>query len=224
MTPYDMADKLWPSSYRRTPLLDVVFDTVELAVMNPGSLTVITCPPHEGKSSALLAAAAFSGARRDGRTALCGHHLRAFRHYIEGVPELAGVRTFTPGGVVLRPPIDVLFLDDVHLGFHDSPDSVQRICDWWVYECSAALLPGASVVHLTTRWFDGDLASKFIADGWGWVNVPALADGNAPDALGRPAGTWLQSRTGRSPADWEQVRANAGEDTFQRVFQGRRAA
>lgn len=92
--------------------------------------------------------------------------------------------------------------------------------DWWESVALTRLAPGAWVIVIQTRWSEHDLAGRLIGEGWPSVNIPALADGHAPDALDRPVGEWLESVWGRTPADWEQRYKAVGERVFAALYQG----
>jgi len=92
--------------------------------------------------------------------------------------------------------------------------------DWWQSVALTRLAPGTWVIVIQTRWTEWDLAGRLTEEGWPTVNIPALADGHAPDALNRPVGQWLESVLGRTPADWEQRKEELGERVFAALCQG----
>ncbi len=128
-------------------------------------------------------------------------------------------------------PLDALTIDDPFA------DAVQagsayyrdRVWDWWQSVGAPRLAPGAPVIVILTRWHENDLAGRLIAaeDGHRWrvINIPALADHDPAkgqsDPLGREPGQWLTSARGRTAAEWEQIRIQAGTRAFTALYQGR---
>lgn len=136
-----------------------------------------------------------------------------------------GIRAVGVGGSLTGVPADVLIVDDPLRNQQDADSIAVRgaLHDWWSAVARTRLAPGAPVVVVQTRWHEDDLAGRLLGDGWPLVNIPALADGDTPDALGRPAGTWLESARGRTTSDWERTRHDVGERTFAALYQGRPA-
>lgn len=133
------------------------------------------------------------------------------------------------GGLTGRPIDGVLFVDDPVKGRAEasSPVFQSRSQDWWQAVSETRLAPSASVVIVMTRWDERDLVGWLLsgdtADEWTVLNIPALADGETPDALDRPIGEWMISARGRTVAQWEQIRRRVGEYTFASLYQGRPA-
>ncbi len=127
--------------------------------------------------------------------------------------------------------LDLLVIDD------PIADAVQagsayyrdRVWDWWQSVGSTRLSPGAPVCLILTRWHENDLAGRLLEaeDGHRWrvLNIPALADhkpeNGEADPLGREPGEWLVSARGRTVAEWEQIRIQAGSRVFASLYQGR---
>lgn len=129
--------------------------------------------------------------------------------------------------------LDMLVLDDpiADAAQANSKYYRDRVWDWWQSVGSTRLAPDAPVCVVLTRWHEDDVAGRLLAgeDGHRWrtVNIPALADhdpakGQA-DPLGREPGEWLVSARGRTPAQWEQIRIQAGSRVFAALYQGRPA-
>lgn len=79
------------------------------------------------------------------------------------------------------------------------------------------------LVSHNTRWAEDDLAGRLAGEGWPVVNIPAQADGQTPDALGRATGEWLVSARGTTVEDWVKTRRDVGERTWASLYQGRPA-
>ena len=128
-------------------------------------------------------------------------------------------------------PLDALVIDDPFADKEqaDSQYYRERVWGWWQSVGGPRLAPGAPVIVILTRWHEDDLAGRLVAaeDGHRWrvINIPALADHKPEkgqtDPLGREPGTWLESARQRTPADWEQIRIQAGSRVFVALYQGR---
>lgn len=129
------------------------------------------------------------------------------------------------GGGLTGKPCDFLIIDDPVRNQADA-DSVtvrNNLMEWWQAVARLRLAPSAPVIVVQTRWKEDDLAGTLIDQGWPYINIPALADGKTEDALDRPPGTYLESTRGRTPQDWEDIRADVGERTWAALLQGRPA-
>jgi predicted phage terminase large subunit-like protein len=135
------------------------------------------------------------------------------------------------GGGLTGKPAEALVIDDPFAD-KDQADSGyyrDRVWGWWQAVGSTRLAPGAPVILINTRWHEDDLTGRFLSaeDGHRWrvVNIPALADHDPAkgetDPLGREPGEWLESARGRSDADWEAIRIQAGSRVFNALYQGR---
>src|SRR5690606_18685649 len=51
-----------------------------------------------------------------------------------------------------------------------------RIWEWFTDVSASRLDPGASAIVVATRWHSDDLSGRLIADGWEYVNLPAIND------------------------------------------------
>lgn len=135
------------------------------------------------------------------------------------------------GGGLTGRPIEALVIDDPFADKEqaDSAYYRERVWGWWQSVGSTRLAPGAPVIVILTRWHEDDLAGRLLAaedgDRWKVVNIPALADHDpnkgGSDPLGRAPGEWLVSARGRTPAEWEQIRIQAGSRVFNALYQGR---
>ncbi len=128
-------------------------------------------------------------------------------------------------------PLDMLVIDDPFADAEQAGSAYyrDRVWDWWQSVGAPRLAPGAPVCVILTRWHEDDLAGRLQAaeDGHRWrvINIPALADHKPglgqTDPLGREPGEWLVSARGRTVAEWEQIRIQAGSRVFAALYQGR---
>lgn len=128
-------------------------------------------------------------------------------------------------------PLDALVIDDPIADKEQAASAYHRdrVWDWWQSVGSTRLAPGAPVVLILTRWHEDDLAGRLLAaedaHRWRVINIPALADHDPAkgqtDPLGRQPGEWLTSARGRTAAEWEEIRIQAGSRVFNSLYQGR---
>jgi predicted phage terminase large subunit-like protein len=148
-----------------------------------------------------------------------------------------GIRSIGIGGGITGRPADVLFIDDPIRNRAQAESEVyrQRAKDFWTSTGSTRLAPGAPVIIILTRWHEDDLAGWLLnrpdGDRWRVINIPAQADHDpaegGTDPLGREPGEYMDSarideRTGkqRTPADWEQIKVQAGSRDWEALYQG----
>lgn len=136
-----------------------------------------------------------------------------------------GVLCAGVGSSLTGRPSDLMVIDDLLAGQAEADSETVRsnVAEWWETVARTRMAPGTSAIAIGTRWHPEDILSRFIAEGWERINIPALADGDTLDSLDRPAGEWLTSTRGTTVADWEQVRAEVGERAFAALYQGRPA-
>jgi hypothetical protein len=251
-TPLDFAER-FDLRTKRTPALETIARRMRETVTNRDGRLVVSLPPQEGKTTLLrwlivwllvdnpdrrIVTVSFSQslARQTGREVR--NHLRT--HPELGLPldkshqdatdwgiagRLGGLYSVGVGGALTGRPADVLVVDDPLKGREqaDSPLVRERLHEWWSSVARTRLAPGSPMLITQTRWHEDDLAGRMIEQGWPYINIPALADGQTEDALERGAGEWLISARGRSAKDWEQVRQDVGERDFAALYQGRPA-
>jgi hypothetical protein len=119
--------------------------------------------------------------------------------------------------------VDLLVVDDPVKDQQNADSEVvrTRMHEWWAAVAQTRLAPHTSVIVIQTRWHEDDLAGRLIAEDlvlpegqrkWRVINIPALADGHAPDALegvpeGRDAHGWMVSARGERAAMWAEIKA-----------------
>lgn len=148
-----------------------------------------------------------------------------------------GVKAVGLTGGLTGKPADILFIDDPVSNREQAESAVfrERAKNFWRSVGSTRLAPGAPVILILTRWHVDDMAGYLLSQPdkarWRVINIPAQAnhepnDGET-DPLGREPGEWMQSartneRTGqaRTPAEWEQIRIQAGPHDFSALYQG----
>ena len=126
---------------------------------------------------------------------------------------------------------EALVIDDPFADMEQAQSAYfrDRVWSWYRSVATPRLAPGAPVILIMTRWHEDDLAGRLVAaeDGHRWrvVNIPALADHDPAkgqsDPLGRKPGEWLESARGRTAAEWEQIKIQAGSRVFAALYQGR---
>jgi hypothetical protein len=251
-TPLDLACRYDPT-YVRTPALELVARRLVETIRTRDGRLIISVGPQQGKSNLLrwaivwalvdnpdrrvvFASYAAGLARTSGRVVrglieTHGHDigLSVSRVHADAADwELDGHKggMFSTGrGSMTGRPSDWTLVDDPLRDQQeaDSPVVLGALHDWWDTVARTRLAPGAPAVVVQTRWVEDDLAGRLASQGWPVLNIPALADGHTPDALGRPAGEWLVSARGTTPADWEKTRKDVGERAWAALYQGRPA-
>ncbi|MGH9058448.1 MAG: terminase large subunit domain-containing protein, partial [Acidimicrobiales bacterium] len=133
-----------------------------------------------------------------------------------------GMFTCGIGGSLTGKPADGMVIDDPLRGQKDADSEtvLRGLHEWWSSVARTRLAPGAWVIVVQTRWVEDDLAGRLGKAGWPVINIPALADGRAPDALKRPVGEFLQSTRDRTADDWRSIRKDVGERVWAALYQG----
>ena len=149
-----------------------------------------------------------------------------------------GVKAVGLTGGLTGKPADILFIDDPVSNREqaESPTFRERAKNFWRSVGSTRLAPGAPVILILTRWHVDDMAGFLLSQPdkarWRVINIPAQAhhdpDAGETDPLGRQPGEWMRSartneKTGepRTPAEWEQIRVQAGPRDFSALYQGK---
>lgn len=115
------------------------------------------------------------------------------------------------GGAVTGRRGDLAIIDDPIRSREDADSKLVRDkqWDWWKFDLSTRLKPGAKVILIQTRWHEDDLAGRILAeegDRWRVVSLPMESTSN-DDPLGRSLGQPLWP-------EWftDQMRADAKRD------------
>lgn len=100
------------------------------------------------------------------------------------------------GGAIPGFRADFGIIDDPIKGRQaaDSEADRKRVWDWYLGDFERRLTPGAPIILMHTRWHEDDLAGRLLAtqgDQWTVLNIPAQAESNTADPLGRSPGEWL---------------------------------
>jgi predicted phage terminase large subunit-like protein len=138
------------------------------------------------------------------------------------------------GGPLTGRAVDLLIIDDPYKDSKqcDSFAWRERVEEWWTKVAIPRLGNQVAAVIIQTRWRDDDLTGwlqeRDKADGvkrWRVINIPAQADHDPAkgqtDPLGREPGEYLLSARGRTVADWDERKREAGSRSWLALFQGR---
>ncbi len=110
-----------------------------------------------------------------------------------------------------------------------SPAYRDRAWRFWQAVAVPRLGPGAKCVLIQTRWAENDLAGMLLEhDGdrrrggrWEVVSIPAVAEDEQDDPLGRKPGEGMVSARGERA--WQAIRTSVGEYVFASLYQQRPA-
>jgi hypothetical protein len=132
--------------------------------------------------------------------------------------------------------VDLLVVDDPVKDQQaaDSETIRSRLHDWWAAVAETRLAPHTSIIVIQTRWHPDDLAGRLISEDmilpedqrqWQVINIPALADGQTPDALegidgGRDEHGWMISARGNRVPMWTSIQAKRPR-VFAAMYMGR---
>lgn len=129
--------------------------------------------------------------------------------------------TSIDGGITGDPVDGVAIIDDPIKNRKEADSATRRedVLESYRDNIETRVHPGASVVVLATRWHPQDLSGTLIEEGWEYINLPAIAEGDS-DANGRQPGEPL------FPEMWPvealaKKRKTAGELTWSALYQGR---
>jgi predicted phage terminase large subunit-like protein len=126
------------------------------------------------------------------------------------------------GGPITGEPGNLFLIDDPVKNAEEafSPTTREAHWEWWLSVAKTRLHQDSSVVLLMTRWHEGDLGGRLVADeGFEEIRLPALAEENDP--LGRAVAEALWPE--EFPADYLQAIRDSpsGIYWFAAQYQGR---
>lgn len=111
-------------------------------------------------------------------------------------PQGGGMTAVGLGGSITGRGANLLFIDDYVKNAEDaaSPSNQQKVFEWFTSTAYTRLEPGGSVIILATRWEAKDLIGRLKANAhefsgkWRIIELPALANSDGKDPLGRAPG------------------------------------
>ena len=135
-----------------------------------------------------------------------------------------GMITAGVGGAITGRGSNILIIDDPVKNAEEANSETYREKTWEWYTSTAytRLEPGGAVILIMTRWHEGDLAGRILAqqseptsDSWRVLNLPALAEDR--DALGRAPGEplWPERFTA---LDFSRIRQTIGGYFFSALY------
>lgn len=129
--------------------------------------------------------------------------------------------TSIDGGITGEPVDGVAIIDDPYKNRKEADSARRRevVEESYREAIETRVHPGASVILLATRWHPQDLSGVLIGEGWEYINLPAIAEGDN-DPNGRKPGEAL------FPKMWpiealEAKRAKVLDFTWAALYQGR---
>ncbi len=106
---------------------------------------------------------------------------------------------------------NLLLIDDpIQNQLHaDSASHRRRVVNEFRSTLMTRLMPGGSVVIISSRFHENDLIGTLMAEEperWTYINIPAVSEAGIPDALDRPPGVSMVSALGRTPEQFADIR------------------
>lgn len=131
------------------------------------------------------------------------------------------------GGLTGR-PVDTLIIDDP---FSSQQDAISlatrnRVWSWWESVGRPRLSSRGRVLLVNTRWHEDDLAGRLLQrepGRWHVLSIPAIAEADVADPLGRTPGTELKSAQGRKPGYFRDLKSTYSPFAFSAIYQQRPA-
>ena len=129
--------------------------------------------------------------------------------------------TSVDGGITGEPVDGVAVIDDPFKNRREADSAVRRevVEDAYREAIETRIHPGASIFLLATRWHPHDLSGVLIAEGWEYINLPAVAE-NDNDPNGRAVGEALFPRMWSLEA-LQAKKAKVLDFTWAALYQGR---
>jgi phage terminase large subunit-like protein len=128
--------------------------------------------------------------------------------------------TSIDGGITGEPVDGLCVIDDPFKNRREAESEQRRSIVLSAYRdaIETRVHPGASIVVMATRWHPQDLSGVLQDDGWEYINLPAIAEGDDPN--GREVGEPLFPELW--PLDWLATkRSRVGDFTWWALYQGR---
>lgn len=120
---------------------------------------------------------------------------------------------------------DVMIVDDPVKAAADADSKLhrERIVREWSGSLATRVHPGGSVMVVSTRWHEDDLAGYLLKtepEKWHQTNIPAVSQSEVPDALDRPPGKAMVSALGYSAEHFFGMRRTVGERMWFAQYMG----
>jgi hypothetical protein len=136
--------------------------------------------------------------------------------------QVEGARNFFADGLLVH---NCLLIDDPVKDAAEANSRAhrERVLNEYRATLSTRVHPGGSVCVTMTRWHERDLAGALLdsePDRWLHTNIPAVADGVVPDALGRAPGVAMTSALGFTAEHFAAQRRTSGERVWWALYQG----
>lgn len=207
-----------------------------------GLRLVFAAPPQHGKTASTLHGLVWAVLRHPGRRyayiTYGGRRARTVARTVRRLLVLSGVEvsgtldmiqlpeggqmlfSSIDGGITGEPVDGLVVIDDPFKNRReaDSPRRREVVEDSYREAIETRVHPGASIFVLATRWHPSDLSGTLVAEGWEYINLPAIAEEG--DANGRAVGEPLFPALWPLPA-LEAKRKNVLEFTWAALYQGR---
>lgn len=129
--------------------------------------------------------------------------------------------TSVGGGLTGEPVSGAVVIDDPLKGRAEAESAAVREAhkDWYHGTVEARVHPGASIIAMATRWHADDLSGYLVREqGFRYVNLKAIADGDRPEGDNREIGEALWET--KRPLKMLLERQRANEWNFASLYQG----
>lgn len=181
---------------------------------------VFAAPPQHGKTEVTLALIAFLVLEHPGRRwayitynqRRANSVARKFRRLLANAGEVTSgslaqmylpgggqiLFTSVDGGITGEPVDGAAFIDDPYKNRKEADSQARRELVEETYRdaIETRVHPGGSILLLATRWHPQDLSGTLIGEGWRYINLPALAEGEVNDN-----GIVVDDPNGRRPGE-----------------------
>lgn len=237
----DFMVRVSPQLHRATHFR-IYADKLECGV-GGGLRVVFAAPPQHGKTQVTLHALArivlSHPAKRHAYVTYSQRRARSVARTVKRILAAAGVIvtgtldqmnlpgggqllfTSIDGGITGEPVDGVAIIDDPFKNRREADSSTRREIVEAAYReaIETRVHPGASIFLLATRWHPQDLSGILVAEGWEYINLPAIAE-NDNDPNGRAVGEPLFAAMWPLEALWAK-KAKVLDFTWAALYQGR---